>query len=200
MPGRYKAVQNMLITDCGFRDDPYFSGAGKLVQNGPALLVNIGLDPEYKYAESEPTFNSGIIQVPALIDTGASFSAIDEDIAQSLGLPLVDRRVFYLLNGKRELNAYLAHMVVPALSWFQHGIFYGLCFAEMDRDYGAVLGRTFLRDMMLVYDGRTGSVRIARQSSDNGAGKPLEFEEQAPQAKARQPLKTALDASQPLPR
>ncbi len=189
----------MPIVDCGFRDGPLGSGAEILVQRGPILQVNIGLDPEYKY-ESGSALNSDIMQVPAMVDTGAVFSCIDDDLSRSLDLPLVDRRVFCMLNGKRECNAYLAHMVVPALSLFQHGIFYGLCFAEIDQPYQAVLGRTFLRDMMLVYDGRTGCVRIARQPSGLDAGKPLEFEEQSPQAEARRPLKTALDASQPLPR
>ena len=171
-----------------------------LVQTGPILLVNIEDDPEYKYSENGSTFNSGITQVKALIDTGATFSCIDDDLAQSLDLPLVDRRMFCLLNGKRELNAYLAHIVVPALSLFQHGIFYGLSFDEIDRPYRAVIGRTFLRDMMLVYDGRTGSVRITRQPSDLDAGKPMKFEEQTPQAEARRSLSMALSAARPLSR
>ena len=171
-----------------------------LAQRGPTLLVNIGLDPEYKYAESGSTVDSDIMQVSALVDTGATFSAIDDDLAQSLDLPLVDRQVFCLLNGKRELNAYLAHIVVPALSLFQHGIFYGLFLAEIDRPYQAVIGRTFLRGMMLVYDGGTGSVRIIRQPSSLDAGKPLEIEEQTPQAKVHCPEGSASGASRPLSR
>jgi len=158
----------MPIVDCGFRDGPLGSGAEILVQRGPILQVNIGLDPEYKY-ESGSALNSDIMQVPALVDTGAVFSCIDDDLARSLGLPLVDRRLFYMLNGKRECNAYLAHIVVPALSLFQHGIFYGLTLDEIERPYLAVIGRTFLRDMVLIYDGPTGSVRIARQPRGNGA-------------------------------
>ena len=158
----------MPVIDCGFRDGPLGSGAERLVQRGPILQVNIGLDPEYKY-ESGSTFNSDIMQVPALVDTGAVFSCIDDDLARSLGLPLVDRRLFYMLNGKRECNAYLAHIVVPALSLFQHGIFYGLTLDEIERPYLAVIGRTFLRDMTLIYDGPTGSVRIARQPIGNDA-------------------------------
>ncbi len=136
-----------------------------LVQTGPTLLVNIGVDPEYKYSENGSTFNSDITQVKALIDTGATFSCIDDDLAQSLDLPLVDRRVFCLLTGKYELNGFLAHIVIPALSFFQHGIFYGFP-NDSHELYQAVLGRTFLQHMMLDYDGRTGSVRIARQPSD----------------------------------
>ena len=91
-------------------------------------------------------------------------------------------------------------MIVPSLSLFQHGIFYGLEFAEFDRTYRAVIGRTFLRDMMLVYDGLTGSVRITWQPSGFDTSKPLEIEGQTPQAEARRPLSTAPGASRPLPR
>ena len=170
----------MLIADCGFGDSVVNSGAERLAHAGPTLLVDIGFDPKYSYAESGSALSSDITQVPALVDTGATFSGIDDALAQSLNLPLVDRQVLCLYGGKRELNAYLAHIVVPALSLFQHGIFYGLSFDEIDRPYRAVIGRTFLRDMMLVYDGRTGSVRITRQPSDLDAGKPLKFEEQTP--------------------
>ncbi len=72
-----------------------------------------------------------------------------------------------MLTGKYELNGFLAHIVIPALSFFQHGIFYGLTFDEIERPYLAVIGRTFLQDMTLIYDGPTGSVRIARQPSGN---------------------------------
>ena len=153
----------MRVADCGFHNDPLLSGTEKLVRTGPTLFVNIGLDPEYRYAESEPTFNSDIIQVPALIDTGAMYSFIDVGVAQSLNLPLVDSRIFCLLTGKYELNGFLAHVVIPALSFFQHGIFYG--FPNDNHElYQAILGRTFLQHMMLNYDGRTGSVQITKET------------------------------------
>ena len=153
----------MRVADCGFHNDPLLSGTEKLVRTGPTLFVNIVLDPEYRYAESEPTFNSDIIQVPALIDTGAMYSFIDGCVAQSLNLPLVDRRIFCLLTGKYELNGFVEHVVIPALSFFQHGIFYG--FPNDNHElYQAILGRTFLQHMMLNYDGRTGSVQITKET------------------------------------
>ena len=190
----------MFIADCGFRDGSFLSGTERLVQFGPTLLVNIGLDPEYKYAESGSALNSDITQVEALVDTGAVLSCIDESLAQSLGLPLVDRQMILMLNGEHEANVYLAHIVIPALSFFQRGLFWGCSIAKGGRSHRAVIGRTLLRDMMLVYDGRTGSVRIIRQPSGLDAGKPLKFEEPTPQVETRRPLNTAPGASQPLPR
>ena len=159
----------MTIADCGFRDSSFLSGRERLLQMGPTLLVDIGFDPDYKYTAGGLTFNSDIAQVPALIDTGATFSCIDDALAQSLGLPLVDRHMFWGINGECELNVYLAHIVVPALSFFQHGVFFGCSIVQISGVHRAVLGRTLLQNMMLIYDGRTGSVRITRQPSGNDA-------------------------------
>ena len=155
----------MLIADCGFGDSPLNSGAEKLALDGPTLLVDIGFDPKCQYAVNGSTFKSDITQVPALIDTGAALSCIDNELARSLNLPLVDRRVFLSLAGECELNAYLAHIAIPSLSFFQHGIFFGVPLFKRPPFFRALLGRTFLRGMVLVYDGPTGSVRIARQPS-----------------------------------
>ncbi len=159
----------MTTTDCGFSDGPFHSGVDLLILRGPTLLVNIGLDPEYNYAETGVALNSDATQVKALVDTGATFSCIDEDLAQSLDLPLVDRQTMISLSGQCEVNLYLAHVTIPAMSFFQRGIFYGCSVNEAAWHHRAVLGRTFLRDMVLIYDGPTGSVRIARQPSGNDA-------------------------------
>ncbi len=159
----------MLNVDCGFRDSPFQSGAEKLALDGPTLLVDIGFDPKYKYAASGLKLKSDIMQVPALVDTGAALSCIDNKLARSLGLPLVDHREFLSLTGEGGLNAYLAHIAIPSLSFFQHGIFFGVPLFKRPPYFRAVLGRTLLRDMVLVYDGPTGSVRIARKTSGNGA-------------------------------
>ena len=155
----------MTTTDCGFSDGSFQSGADLLVQLGPTLLVNIGLDPEYNYAETGVALNSDATQVKALVDTGAISSCIDDDLAQSLGLPLVNRQTMISLSGQSDVNLYLAHVPIPALSFFQRGVFYGCSINKATWNYRAVLGRTFLRDMTLIYDGPTGSVRIARQPS-----------------------------------
>ena len=102
-----------------------------------------------------------------MVDTGAPFSCIDDDLARSLDLPLVDRQTMISLSGPSELNFYLAHVTIPAMSFFQRGIFHGCSINEAAWHYRVVIGRTFLRDMTLIYDGPTGSVRITRQPSGN---------------------------------
>ncbi len=152
----------MPIADCGFPGTDQMSGAAALIQYGPTLWVDIGFDPEYKYDENSASPRSEITQVPALVDTGATISCIDDALAQSLNLPLVDRQMSSGIGGKHELNVYLAHIVVPALSFFQYGIFHGVSLTEGEQPHRALIGRTFLQGMMLIYDGRTGSVQIAR--------------------------------------
>jgi hypothetical protein len=64
--------------------------------------------------------------------------------------------------GKQECNVYLAHLIAPVMAWFQWGLFYGVSLIEGGQVHQALIGRTFLQSMMLVYDGRTGRVQIAR--------------------------------------
>ena len=153
---------SMPIADCGFDDTVQMSGAAALLYNGPTLWVDVGFDPEYKYDENGTGPRSEIMQVPALVDTGATISCIDDALAQALKLPLVDRQTLSGVAGKHEFNVYLAHIVVPALSFFQYGIFHGVSLTEGEQPHRALIGRSFLQDMMLIYDGRTGSVQIAR--------------------------------------
>ena len=44
--------------------------------------------------------------------------------------------------------------MVPALSFFQYGIFHGVSLTEGEQPHRALIGRSFLQDMMLIYDGR----------------------------------------------
>ncbi len=152
----------MPIADCGFDDTVQMSGAAALLYNGPTLWVDVGFDPEYKYDENGTGPRSEIMQVPALVDTGATISCIDDALARSLKLPLVDRQTISGVGGKHELNVYLAHIVAPVLGWFQYGLFHGVSLTEGEQPHRALIGRTFLQGMMLIYDGRTGRVQIAR--------------------------------------
>lgn len=99
--------------------------------------------------------------VEALIDTGASESCVDEDLAQSLHLPLIDRRSSSGIGGKEDFNVYLGHIRILALNFTQFGRFTGVKLESGGQPHRALLGRTLLRSMVLVYDGRDGTVRLA---------------------------------------
>ena len=155
----------MPIADCGFRNTDQLSGLKALLQFGPTLWVDMGFDPTFDYAKGSLTGalgpQSSATQIPALVDTGATFSCIDNNLALSLGLPFVDRQNISGVGGEHELNVYLAHVIAPALRWGQWGLFYGVKLAEGQQPHRALIGRFFLQTMMLIYDGRTGHVEIA---------------------------------------
>ena len=98
--------------------------------------------------------------VPALIDTGAGDSCIDEDLANELGLPLVDRQTCSGVGGEHELNLYLGHIRIPGqqICW---GRFIGAKLASGRQMHRALIGRAQLVGMILIYDGRTGAVTLS---------------------------------------
>ena len=153
----------MPLLDCGFVDTATGQAVDSLVQHGPTLWVNIGFDPQFKYGDTDgnpPT--SQVETVPALLDTGASESCIDEALAQSIGLPIVDRQMVSGVGGGTEVNIYLGHIVFPSLQYMQWGRFAGAKLADGNQIHRALIGRTMLRTCLMVYDGRVGRVMLAR--------------------------------------
>ncbi len=97
----------------------------------------------------------------ALIDTGASDSCIDEELAQQLQLPLIDQEGGSGIGGKETFNVYLGHIRIAALGMIQYGRFMGVKLRAGNQPHQALLGRTLFQGMILFYDGRDGSVRLA---------------------------------------
>jgi hypothetical protein len=170
------------IADCGFPADvPVVQPDGStLVRRGwdllqiigPGIMVEVGFE-ESMYAPGANTaavaqsVMSGGLQptilraVPALIDTGAGDSCIDEDLANELGLPLVDKQVCSGVGGEHELNLYLGHIRIPGLGQIRWGRFIGVKLASGGQRHRALIGRAQLVGMILIYDGRTGAVTLS---------------------------------------
>jgi len=138
---------------------------------GPTLNVEIGFDPAtYALLSGAPapvTLPAGTTAtppqlVPALIDTGAQQSMIDEDLAVQLALPLINRQAVAGVGGQHTANVYLAHLLIPTLGGQgQFGAFMGAQLQAGGQPHRALLGRTLLRGTLLIYDGERGSVRLA---------------------------------------
>jgi hypothetical protein len=124
--------------ECGFDDIP----GG---QKGSVLLVSQG-----------PTL------LKALVDSGATESCIDSLLAAQLNLPIVDRRNVSGVHGSDPVNMHLAQVYVPALGTTINGAFAGVHLTAGGQVHQALIGRTFLRHVSMVYDGRTGKVTISR--------------------------------------
>jgi predicted aspartyl protease len=145
--------------ECGFTDTAQISGPDFLGQVGPTVLIEIGYDAVYQPAQVwNPTQRE--VRVPALIDTGATQSSIDETIAQRLNLPLIDRVSMGTPDGRREFNVYVAQIRIPELDFVQYGSFAGIHLQAGNQLHQALLGRTLLRSMTLYYDGQRGIVTL----------------------------------------
>lgn len=163
------------IVECGFAHlaTPAAVGgvspADTLVTLGPTIHVDIGFDVgvylNIVNGQVPPAAAAGsplMQQVPALIDTGALQSCIDEDLAQHLALPLVNQQTVAGVGGSATLNVYLAYLAIPALGTHQAGMFTGAKLSAGGQPHKALIGRTLLQGTLFVYDGASGSVKIAR--------------------------------------
>ena len=98
----------------------------------------------------------------ALVDTGATASCIDSELAEHLDLPVVDQEEIAGVQGVSVVTVHLAQIFVPALHFTIYGRFSGVHLAKSGRPYGALIGRTFLRRFVMRYDGTTGKVSLSR--------------------------------------
>lgn len=145
---------------CGFDGDHRGTGADLLVQLGPTLLVDIGFDPNFSPGGGKP--DTQLQGSHALVDTGATESCIDSAIAATLNLPIVDRRAIAGVGGIHEVNLHIAQIFIPELHFTIYGRFAGVNLQAGGQPHVVLIGRTFLKQVTLHYDGTTGRVVITR--------------------------------------
>ena len=144
----------MPSVSCGFDNQP-----DTLARVGATLDVRIGLDLSYDPNGVNPP-DLGVRLFSALIDTGASESGIDAELADDLRLPVVDRQTIAGVHGAASLNLHIAQMHVPELGYAMRGEFIGVHLARAGLPYFAIIGRDILRHLSMTYDGTTGSVTL----------------------------------------
>ena len=154
----------MSTTRCGFDSTPGgAAGAQKLTSYGPTLSVDIGFDSDYG-PSSRTLPVPGITGVAALVDTGAGVSCIDSILAAQLNLPIVDRRRISGVHGAEKVNMHLAQIHVPSLNFTIYGAFAGVHLKTGGQIHQALIGRTFLQNFTMVYEGLTGTVTISKDA------------------------------------
>ena len=152
----------MPTTKCGFNSIlGGATGAELLTTSGPTLFVNIGFDPDYNDRPTAPPPQPGINDVCALVDTGARESCIDSILAAQLNLPIVDRRYIASAHGAEKANMHLAQIHVPSLRFTIYGTFAGVHLQAGGMIHQALIGRTFLQNVTMVYEGLTGTVSMS---------------------------------------
>ena len=133
------------------------TAADLLVQLGPTLLVDLGLKSRAPPG-AKPELQ--MVGVRALIDTGAGGDCIDDDLAQSLRLPITDEGEISGVGGKHLAFVYLARLWIPSLGRLLFQPFTGVKLSQGDQWHRVILGRSFLRQHRLTYDGETGQVEL----------------------------------------
>ena len=98
----------------------------------------------------------------ALVDTGALDNCIDLDFANAVGLNPSEYVTGAGAGGLYETAMYTAHVYVPALDYLVVGNFMGVRLLAGGLPHAILLGRTFLADFSMNYNGGSGSVTLER--------------------------------------
>jgi len=159
-----------ILVEVGFNEALFQPGSVPPVpQTEPSFSQNRSLQPDggqgTPSVESNPTMRTSsqtVIQATlALVDTGAGTSCIDDNLAISLNLPLVDVVRVGGAGGAHNLNLYLAKLSIPQLNYSKAGKFIGAKLSQGGQIHGALIGRDFLSDMLVVYDGTAGRIKLS---------------------------------------
>ncbi|MEX3687937.1 retroviral-like aspartic protease family protein [Paraburkholderia sp. BR14263] len=166
----------MPIAEAGFHFPDGRAVPNALINVGPTIQVVVSaLGPVVAAPAAGAAPVAPVAPAPAptaqvvsgLIDTGAQQSCIDSDLAIRLGLPVVDRVMISGANGAHGHDVFAAQVSVPSLGITQTGLFAGVHLSGGQQPHQVLLGRTFLQNVVMVYDGRRAQVMVA---SANGFG------------------------------
>ena len=150
----------MPLVEAGFLDDSGRADRSRLLRFGPSIHVTVS---HIAHIEGVPAPQTAL----ALVDTGATLSCIDTELAQALQLPAVDTMEIGGVGGHRVHDVYAASVSIPSLELNQHGRFAGVELAAGDQVHRVLLGRSFLEGTVMIYDGFRGQVTIASARAPN---------------------------------
>ncbi|GAB0119897.1 hypothetical protein Acid7E03_39690 [Acidisoma sp. 7E03] len=132
------------------------------MHHGPTMMVTVSaVEPEKVRLSGGDLHAQAAESIPALIDTGAGESCIDDELAVRLSLPVVDKRIVSGVGGQHTVNVYLGYVMIPSLNAILSGLFCGVHLAKGGQFHQVLLGRTLLRNLVMVYDGISGTVTLA---------------------------------------
>lgn len=147
----------MPVVEAGFVDEGGKPDKGRLLLFGPTLQVSVNhmaVDGAELPAEPESVY--------ALVDTGATESCIDASLAEKLELPIVDVRTISGAAGSNQHYVYMAEVHIPSIDFGQYGQFTGVGLSQGGQEHSVLLGRTFLENTIMIYDGLKGHVTLTR--------------------------------------
>jgi hypothetical protein len=148
----------MRSTQAGYKSGARGEGpADLLVRLGPTIQVDIGLKSRAAPGKAPDLAEK---KVKALIDTGAGGDCIDDDLARRLMLPIHDESEISGVGGRHRAFIYTARIYVPGLQRLLFQPFTGVRLHQGEQWHRVILGRAFLRQYRLAYDGLSGTVEI----------------------------------------
>lgn len=143
------------LIECGWVKKDGLGCRDTLIEHGPTIDVSVGwMDSD----DNDDAPDAEVVR--ALIDTGATQSCIDEELAKKLNLPIVDVITIAGVNGPNDHNLYAAEIVIPNLHYGQYGRFAGVHLTAGGQHQQVLLGRSFLFNTALIYDGCRGQVTL----------------------------------------
>jgi predicted aspartyl protease len=148
----------MPLTEAGFKDADGHPHIPSLLMTGPTIQVMVM--PLPLQTETDALANNPFL-CHALVDTGATESCIDIDLAVSLGLPQIDVITISGAGGPKLHPVYMCAIAIPALSLTQYGKFAGVHLQAGGQAHKVLLGRSFLGGVIMIYDGIRGQVTLA---------------------------------------
>lgn len=111
----------MPMVEAGFHSEDGKAEHEKLLRYGPTIQVTVGPMPT-----DEPTSEEELESALALIDTGASESCIDINLAKKLRLPVVDVQQVSGAAGSSQHDIFMAQVEILTLRFSQYGGFIGV--------------------------------------------------------------------------
>ena len=145
----------MPVVSATFEDGSGLPDRDALLRHGPSIDIHVA--PLARHGEPA-------LEAPpagALIDTGTRHDCIDSGFAERLRLPVVDTFGVTTSAGSHSIAVYAALVVVPRLGISRYAAFVGINFAFADVPHRVVLGRAFLEDVIMIYDGLRGQITFA---------------------------------------
>jgi gag-polyprotein putative aspartyl protease len=132
------------------------SPAEILVKLGPCAPVRVGW-PLVNGSPQQGAPNDQI--VTALVDTGATNCCIDNKFAAQMNLKVIDQCQVGGVAGQNDHDVYMGRLSVDDLGKTIIGRLIGV---DLQNHTPVILGRDFLFDSIMIYDGSTGLVTLTR--------------------------------------
>ena len=134
--------------------------------NGPVIIVDI--EPAgviQSFAQNKGITLGSVRGVPALIDTGASITAVDRNALSQLGYPPYGTISLATAGGIVTTPMYLVKLVLfsNAPDTRVRIVLDNVPVAAVDlstQQYRALIGRDILRNVLLIYDGAMGQITV----------------------------------------